>query len=427
MKEEHISIGVIGLGYVGLPLSRLLALKYSVVGFDTNSERVASINQLQDNTLELSAEEIAQVLKQENSTQKGLFITSQAEYLQDCNYFIITVPTPVNSQNKPDTSLLEKASATVGKFLKKGDVVIYESTVYPGCTEQVCVPVLESISGLVFNTDFFVGYSPERINPGDKTHRVENIQKITAGSTFATTQKVDALYRSIIKAGTFPVSSIAVAEAAKIIENTQRDVNIAFMNEVAKICHLVGVSTQEVLKAASTKWNFLPFKPGLVGGHCTGVDPYYLIEKAEQMGYFPSLIKAARSTNESMGTFVAQEVIGLLKQNSIAPRDARVLVMGITFKENCPDARNSKVVDIVNYLQDIVQQVVVYDPYAIAAEVEKEHHLRITSTLEHKQYQAIIVAVAHSAFMHINIEQLKAPKAVVYDVKGILAQADSVL
>src|SRR5680860_895734 len=370
-----IKIAVIGLGYVGLPLARLFATKYPVVGFDINERRINELQSGKDFTLEIEEDILKKVLSETPKMETGLYCSNQLEDISDCNYYIVTVPTPVDSTNRPILIPLYKASETVGKVLKKGDIVIYESTVYPGVTEEECVPVLEKVSGLKFNTDFFVGYSPERINPGDKEHTVEKILKVTSGSTPEIGKKVNELYKSVITAGTHLAPSIKVAEAAKVIENSQRDINIAFVNELAKIFNLLHIDTHAVLEAAGTKWNFLPFKPGLVGGHCIGVDPYYLAQKAQEVGYHPEIILAGRRVNDSMGHYVASEVIKLFVKNDKVIKNAKILVLGITFKENCPDVRNTKVVDVIKNLEDFGTEVTVYDPWANPSEVLKEYGL----------------------------------------------------
>src|SRR6187549_323472 len=376
-------IGIIGLGYVGLPLAVEFGKVIDVVGFDINKERIEELKKGYDRTKEVTAEEL-------RSSGK-LSFSYELDDLRSCNYFIVTVPTPVDEFKKPDLSPLLSASKTVGSVLKKGDIVIYESTVYPGCTEEVCVPELEKVSGLEFNRDFFCGYSPERINPGDKLHRVTTIKKVTSGSTPEVAEKVDQLYRKIIIAGTHKASSLKVAEAAKVIENSQRDVNIAFVNELALIFERIGIDTHEVLEAAGTKWNFLPFKPGLVGGHCIGVDPYYLTHKAESLGYHPQVILSGRRINDNMGVYIANSVIKLMAQNDLPINKARVLMLGITFKENCPDIRNSKVVDVIHELQSFGTHVDIYDPHADSDEVKHEYGLSLTKTLA-KRYHAIVLA-----------------------------------
>lgn len=415
-----IKIGVIGLGYVGLPLARLFATKYPVVGFDINQKRVNELNDGNDFTLEISSELLQQVLVKEFNGGNGLICSSQLEDLHQCNYYIITVPTPVDKNNRPDLTPLYKSSETVGKVLKKGDIVVYESTVYPGLTEEECVPVLERVSGLKFNEDFFAGYSPERINPGDKEHTVEKILKITSGSTPEIGQKVDALYKSVIVAGTHLAPAIKVAEAAKVIENAQRDINIAFVNELAKIFNLLDIDTQAVLEAAGTKWNFLNFKPGLVGGHCIGVDPYYLAQKAQETGYHPEIILAGRRLNDSMGEYVASRIIKLMIKKRIPVDNSKLLMLGITFKENCPDVRNTKIVDVVNALKDYGVNVSIYDPWANPAEVMHEYGLSTVNQLPNEQFDAVVLGVAHKEFLDLNLDTLKNPKSVVYDVKGVL-------
>jgi UDP-N-acetyl-D-galactosamine dehydrogenase len=407
-------IGILGLGYVGLPLAVEFGKVMDVVGFDINKERISELQGGFDRTKEVEASEL--------KTAKGLKYSYTVEDLRAVSYFIITVPTPVDEYKKPDLTPLIKASETTGKVLKKGDIVIYESTVYPGCTEEICVPVLERVSGLKFNIDFFCGYSPERINPGDKLHRVTTIKKVTSGSTPEVAEKVDQLYRKIITAGTHKASSLKVAEAAKVIENSQRDLNIAFVNELALIFERIGIDTHDVLEAAGTKWNFLPFKPGLVGGHCIGVDPYYLTHKAESLGYHPQVILSGRRINDNMGGHIANAVIKLMAQNELPINKADVLVLGITFKENCPDIRNSKVVDVIHELKSFGTNVEIYDPQADAAEVKHEYGLSLISRLE-KKYHAIILAVNHEEFKDLKWEKIKYERAVVYDVKGTLAKS----
>jgi UDP-N-acetyl-D-galactosamine dehydrogenase len=418
--KEKIKIAVIGLGYVGLPLARLFATKYAVVGFDIHKNRVAALKKGIDSTLEIETDVLQAILVSSPGDQNGLFCTKDTHDISNCNYYIVTVPTPVDKNNKPDLNPLIKASETVAKVLKKGDIVIYESTVYPGATEEVCVPVLEKKSGMLFNKDFFVGYSPERINPGDKEHTVEKILKVTSGSTPETGQKVNDLYASVITAGTFLASTIKVAEAAKVIENSQRDINIAFVNELAKIFNLLNIDTQAVLEAASTKWNFLPFKPGLVGGHCIGVDPYYLAQKAQEVGYHPEIILAGRRMNDSMGQYVASEVVKLFVKNDIQVKDAKVLVLGITFKENCPDVRNTRVVDVIQNLKEFGNQVTVYDPWANPSEVKKEYNIETLKNLPDQKFDGIVLAVAHSEFLTIDLSKYLNKNGVIYDVKGVL-------
>lgn len=416
---DKIKIGIIGLGYVGLPLARLFATKYAVIGFDINEERISELKLGKDSTKEVSEEVLKKVLIN-TSDKKGLYFSSELEELKKCNYFIITVPTPVDKNNSPVLTPLIKASETVGKVLKKNDIVIYESTVYPGATEEDCIPVLERTSGLKFNVDFFAGYSPERINPGDKKHTVDKILKVTSGSTKDVGVKVDDLYKSVISAGTHLAPSIKVAEAAKVIENSQRDINIAFVNELAKIFGLMDINTQDVLKAAGTKWNFLPFQPGLVGGHCIGVDPYYLAQKAQEYGYHPEIILAGRRVNDSMGKYVAAEVAKLMIQKDIIVKDSEVLILGITFKENCPDVRNTKAVDLVYELKEYGANVSIYDPHANPSEVKKEYDLISTKELVSKKYDGIILAVAHSEFKSLNFSAIKKEGSIVYDVKNFL-------
>jgi len=417
---SKIKIGIIGLGYVGLPLARLFATKFSVVGFDINQPRIEELKLGQDSTREVSKELLLDVINEENSDEKGLFFASNLEELRGCNYFVVTVPTPVDKNNRPVLTPLIKASETVGSVIKKGDIVIYESTVYPGATEEDCVPILERVSGLVFNKDFFVGYSPERINPGDKKHTVEKILKVTSGSTKEVGEKVNDLYASVITAGTHLAPSIKVAEAAKVIENSQRDINIAFVNELAKIFGLMDINTQDVLEAAGTKWNFLPFKPGLVGGHCIGVDPYYLAQKAQEYGYHPEIILAGRRVNDGMGRYVASEVAKLMIQRDIEVKGAEVLVLGITFKENCPDVRNTKAVDLIYELKDYGANVTIFDPHANSNEVEREYQLASSIVLPKKKFDAVILVVAHKEFLSLDFAELKKEKSIVYDVKNFL-------
>ena len=418
MKKDKIAI--IGLGYVGLPLARLFATKFSVVGFDINSERILELMSGLDSTLEVDNETLNSVLVDDASDANGLYCTKQLEKIKDCNYYIVTVPTPVDKNNRPVLTPLIKASETVGAVLKKGDIVIYESTVYPGATEEDCVPVLEKISGLKFNIDFYAGYSPERINPGDKEHTVEKILKVTSGSTPEIGLKVDSLYKTVITAGTHLAPTIKVAEASKVIENSQRDINIAFVNELAKIFNLMDINTHDVLEAAGTKWNFLPFKPGLVGGHCIGVDPYYLAQKSQEYGYNPEIILAGRRLNDSMGEYVASEVIKLMINKDVRIKNAEILVLGITFKENCPDVRNTKVVDVVAALKGYNTNVTIYDPWANEQEVMHEYGLLSKKEIPITKYDAIILTVAHNEFKELDFSLLKKEKSVVYDVKNIL-------
>jgi len=418
-------IAIIGLGYVGLPLARLFATKYPTVGFDINKTRIGELNTGYDSTFEVDSNELKEVLMTESSNEKGLFCTDDLSILKECNIYIVTVPTPVDKNNRPDLTPLYKASETVGAVLKKGDIVIYESTVYPGVTEEECVPVLEKVSGLKFNIDFFAGYSPERINPGDKEHTVEKILKVTAGSNPEIGIVVDELYKSVITAGTHLAPSIKVAEAAKVIENSQRDINIAFVNELAKIFNLMNIDTHAVLEAAKTKWNFLPFQPGLVGGHCIGVDPYYLAQRAQEFGYHPEIILAGRRLNDSMGEYIASRVVKLMIKKGITVNGANLLMLGITFKENCPDVRNTKIVDMVGALEDYGIALTIYDPWASPAEVKHEYNIVSTQSLPDQQFDAVVLGVAHKEFQNLNISKLQKKTAVVYDVKGILKeQAD---
>lgn len=413
-------ISIIGLGYVGLPLARLFATQYNVIGFDINKPRVKELMSGTDSTLEVEDKVLQAVLKKQPDALNGLYCTAQLEDIASAQIYIVTVPTPVDKNNRPVLTPLYKASETVGAVLKKGDIVIYESTVYPGATEEECVPVLEKTSGLVFNKDFFVGYSPERINPGDKEHTVEKILKVTSGSTPEIGEEVDQLYKSVITAGTHLAPSIKVAEASKVIENSQRDINIAFVNELAKIFNLLQIDTQAVLEAAGTKWNFLKFSPGLVGGHCIGVDPFYLAQKAQEVGYHPEIILAGRRLNDSMGAYVAAEVIKLMLAKDIMVKNANVLVLGITFKENCPDVRNTKVVDVINQLKEYGVNVTIFDPLANPDEVEKEYGMRNITQLGDDAYDGIVLAVAHKEFLELDYQALAASKAAIYDVKGIL-------
>ena len=426
--NTNIKIAIIGLGYVGLPLARLFATQYSVVGFDINQSRIDALKLGNDNTLEIDSDSLQQVLVETSSQNKGLYCTSSLDEIADCTYYIVTVPTPVDKNNRPDLTPLYKASETVGKVLKKGDIVIYESTVYPGVTEEECVPVLEKISGLHFNVDFFAGYSPERINPGDKEHTVDKILKVTSGSTPEIGQKVNQLYQSVITAGTHLAPSIKVAEAAKVIENSQRDINIAFVNELAKIFNILEIDTQAVLEAAGTKWNFLPFKPGLVGGHCIGVDPYYLAQKAQENGYHPEIILAGRRLNDSMGDYVASQVVKLMIKNGVTINGASLLMLGITFKENCPDVRNTKIVDVIRALEDYGITVSLYDPWANPVEVLHEYGLTTHHQIPKATFDAIVLGVAHQEFLDLDLGGLKNKNSVVYDVKGVLGdQADGKL
>lgn len=427
MSTQH-KIGIIGLGYVGLPLARLFATKYPVVGFDINQKRIEELNQGTDHTLEVEDEVLQSVLVKENpftTNSNGLYCSNNLDDIKDANIYVVTVPTPVDKHNRPDLTPLYKSSETVGKVLSKGDIVIYESTVYPGVTEEECIPVLEKISGLKFNEDFFAGYSPERINPGDKEHTVEKILKVTSGSTPEIGEIVNDIYKSVIVAGTHLAPTIKVAEAAKVIENSQRDINIAFVNELAKIFNLLEIDTHAVLEAAGTKWNFLPFKPGLVGGHCIGVDPYYLAQKAQEKGYHPEIILAGRRLNDSMGQYVASQVVKTMIKKDIKVNGAKVLNLGITFKENCPDVRNTKAVDVIEALQDYSLEVVTYDPWANPAEVNHEYGMSIMNKLESEKFDAIILTVAHKEFTELDLTQYLKEGGVIYDVKGILEECDN--
>jgi len=411
-------ICVIGLGYVGLPLAHAFSSKYKVIGFDISQWRIDELSKGYDRTLELSTEQVKEAIK------NGMKFTLDVETIKDCNIYIVTVPTPIDKNKRPDLTPLIKASETVGKVLKKGDIVIYESTVYPGATEEDCVPVLEKFSNLIFNKDFFCGYSPERINPGDKEHTVTKILKVTAGSTPEIGRKVDELYASIITAGTHLAPTIKVAEAAKVIENSQRDINIAFVNELAIIFNKLGINTSDVLAAAGTKWNFLPFKPGLVGGHCIGVDPYYLTHKAQAVGYNPEIILAGRRLNDNMGIYVANQVIKLMIKKGHKIEGSKVLVLGITFKENCPDIRNSRVIDVIEELKEFGCNIDVYDPWASDEEVKHEYNLDLTKELKVVKYEAIVLAVAHNEFKQL---KLKTEFNVIFDIKSILDETDGVL
>ena len=418
--KEQIKIAIIGLGYVGLPLARLFATKYPVIGFDINKERVLELIKGIDTTLEVEHELLQEVLVTNPTDANGLYCTTDISDIENCSYYIVTVPTPVDKNNKPDLTPLIKSSETVGKVLKKGAIVIYESTVYPGATEEICVPVLEQFSGLTFNKDFYVGYSPERINPGDKEHTVEKILKVTSGSTPEIGEKVNNLYADVITAGTHLAPTIKVAEAAKVIENSQRDINIAFVNELAKIFNILAIDTQAVLEAAGTKWNFLPFKPGLVGGHCIGVDPYYLAQKAQEVGYHPEIILAGRKMNDSMGSYVASEVIKLFVKNDIPIKKASILLLGITFKENCPDVRNTRVVDVIRNLEEFGTQVTAFDPWASPDEVKHEYAIETVNKMPQTKFDGIVLAVAHKEFLDIDFSQYLNANGIIYDVKGVL-------
>ncbi|WP_291078022.1 MULTISPECIES: nucleotide sugar dehydrogenase [unclassified Empedobacter] len=426
MNQQH-KIAVIGLGYVGLPLARLFATKYPVVGFDINQKRIAELNNGVDSTLEVENNVLQNVLVKQNpfiQVENGLFCSSDITDIEDATIYVVTVPTPVDKNNRPDLTPLKKASETVGKVLKPNDIVIYESTVYPGVTEEECIPVLEHSSGLKFNQDFYAGYSPERINPGDKKHTVEKILKVTSGSTPEIGKIVDDLYKSVIVAGTHLAPTIKVAEASKVIENSQRDINIAFINELSKIFSLMDIDTNDVLEAAGTKWNFLPFKPGLVGGHCIGVDPFYLAQKAQEIGYYSELILAARRLNDSMGAFVASQVVKLLINNDIKVKGAKILNLGITFKENCPDIRNSKAIDVIHALEEYGIEVSTFDPWANQKEVEKEYKINIMNELSNQRYDAIILTVSHDEFLNLQLTDYLKENGVIYDVKGALPKEE---
>lgn len=421
MKKK---IAIIGLGYVGLPLAVEFAKHRAVIGFEISKARIKELNEGHDPTLEVEDQDLQSVLVNEHhGLEKGLYLTDSLTFIQDCQIYIIAVPTPTDKNNRPDLTPLIKASETVGKVISKGDIVIYESTVYPGATEEDCIPVVEQTSGLKFNTDFYAGYSPERINPGDKVHTLTTIKKVTSGSTPEIGKEVNDLYSEIITAGTHLASSIKVAEAAKVIENSQRDINIAFVNELSKIFNLMGIDTLEVLEAAGTKWNFLPFRPGLVGGHCIGIDPYYLAQKAQEVGYHPEIILAGRRLNDSMGAYVASEVVKLMLKSGKPVKDNKALMLGITFKENCPDIRNTRAIDIYNELKSYGMDVDIFDPWANPEEVKHEYGINILSKYpKNNNFGAIILAVAHNEFMEIDLKEHKNNGAVIFDVKGILDQ-----
>ena len=426
--EKEYKIAVIGLGYVGLPLARLFATKYPVVGFDINQNRIEELKSGTDSTLEVESDVLKSVLVDRNpfnQNKNGFFASSDIQDIKEANIYVVTVPTPVDKHNRPDLTPLYKSSETVGKVLSKRDIVIYESTVYPGVTEEECIPVLERVSGMKFNEDFFAGYSPERINPGDKEHTVEKILKVTSGSTPEIGEIVNNIYKSVIVAGTHLAPTIKVAEAAKVIENSQRDINIAFVNELAKIFNLLEIDTHEVLKAAGTKWNFLPFKPGLVGGHCIGVDPYYLAQKAQENGYHPEIILAGRRLNDSMGQYVASQLVKCMIKKDISINGGEVLNLGITFKENCPDVRNTKAVDVIHGLEDYSLKVTTFDPWANPEEVAHEYGLTVANEIPDQKFDAIILTVAHKEFMSLNLKDYLKQDGVIYDVKGILEDCDS--
>ena len=413
MKRE-IKIAVIGLGYVGLPLARLFSTKYETVGFDLNQSRVDALNAGHDATLEVADDLLQKALK------NGFKCTTSLDEIRDCNFYVVAVPTPVDVNNRPDLKPLWGASETVGKVITKGDIVVYESTVYPGVTEEECLPVVERVSGLKFNVDFFAGYSPERINPGDKEHTVEKIKKVTSGSTPEIADIVDGVYNSVLVNGTHKAPSIKVAEASKIIENSQRDVNIAFMNELAKIFNAMGIDTRDVIEAASSKWNFIKLNPGLVGGHCISVDPYYLIQKAQVYGVLPRIMFAARRLNDGMGAYVANQTVKCMNKKGMMVKDAKILILGVTFKENCPDIRNTKVVDIYHTLKEYTDNITIYDPWANKQDVMHEYGVAIVNELPQKKYDAVILAVAHNEFKTLAVRSLlSSENGVVYDVKGV--------
>ncbi len=411
---DNIKIGVIGLGYVGLPLARLFSTKFETIGYDINLQRVDALMGGHDSTLEVSDELLQEALN------KGFRCTTNLEDIRECNFYVVTVPTPIDENKVPDLRPLISASKSIGKIISKGDIVVYESTVYPGVTEEECVPIIESVSGLTFNQDFFAGYSPERINPGDKEHTVEKIVKVTSGSTPEVAKLIDTVYSSVITAGTHLASSIKVAEAAKVIENAQRDINIAFVNELAKIFNKMGIDTQEVLTAAGTKWNFLPFKPGLVGGHCIGIDPYYLAQAAQRYGYHPEIILSGRRINDSMGKYVANQVIKLMLKKGIQVLGSHILVLGFTFKENCPDVRNTRVIDIVNTLKEYNAEVTVHDPWINPEVAKHEYGVEVLTTLPKEKFDAVILAVAHNEFKSLDLSQITNGDKVIFDVKGVL-------
>lgn len=415
MDMKDTKIGVIGLGYVGLPLARLFSTKFPTVGFDMNQRRVDALMAGHDATLEVSDD-----LLQEAIGKHGFVCTTDLEKIRDCNFYVVAVPTPVDENNRPDLAPLQGASETVGKVISKGDVVVYESTVYPGVTEEECLPVVERVSGLKFNKDFFAGYSPERINPGDKLHTVEKIQKVTSGSTPEVADYVDSVYNAVLINGTHKAPSIRVAEASKIIENSQRDVNIAFMNELAKIFNAMGIDTHDVIDAAATKWNFIKLSPGLVGGHCISVDPYYLIQKAQVYGVLPRVMYNARRLNDGMGAYVANQTVKCMNKKGVMVKDAKILILGITFKENCPDIRNTKVVDIYHTLQEYTDNITVCDPWAASDRVEKEYGIGVVREVPDGKFDAVILAVAHKEFLSLDVRSLVRDGGVVYDVKGVL-------
>lgn len=415
---NDIKIAVIGLGYVGLPLARLFSTKFPTIGFDKSSLRVEKLMSGHDDTLEVSDDLLKEAIE-----KHGFRCTSSLEEIKDCNFYVVAVPTPVDENNRPDLKPLWSASESVGKVISKGDVVVYESTVYPGVTEEECLPVVEKVSGLKFNQDFFAGYSPERINPGDKLHTVEKIKKVTSGSTAEIAELVDKVYNSVLLNGTHKAPSIKVAEASKIIENSQRDVNIAFMNELAKIFNAMGIDTHDVIEAAASKWNFIKLSPGLVGGHCISVDPYYLIQKAQVYGVLPRVMSNARRLNDGMGAYVANQTIKTMNKKGVLVKDADILILGITFKENCPDIRNTKVVDIYHTLNEYTDNITIYDPWAGVESVKKEYGINIVKKIDNKKYDAVILAVAHNEFLTLDIKSLLKENSVVYDVKGVLERS----
>ena len=417
MEQKDIKIAVIGLGYVGLPLARLFSTKYKTVGFDMNQARVDALMQGHDTTLEVSDD-----LLQDAISKHGFICTSDLEEIRHCNFYVVAVPTPVDENNRPDLQPLRGASETVGKVISKGDIVVYESTVYPGVTEEECLPVVERVSGLKYNVDFFAGYSPERINPGDKLHTVEKIKKVTSGSTPEIADIVDGVYNAVLVNGTHKAPSIRVAEASKIIENSQRDVNIAFMNELAKIFNAMGIDTHDVIEAASSKWNFIKLSPGLVGGHCISVDPYYLIQKAQVYGVLPRIMSNTRRLNDGMGDYVANQTIKLMNKKGILVKNARMLILGVTFKENCPDIRNTKVVDIYHTLEEYTNDLTVYDPWANADHVKHEYGIEITNEQPQGLFDAVILAVAHQEFLQMDVRSMVKDQGVIYDVKGVLSR-----
>lgn len=415
MQPQEIKIAVIGLGYVGLPLARLFSTKYKTIGFDMNQSRVDALMSGHDATLE-----VADDLLQDAISNHGFVCTTDLEQIRSCNFYVVAVPTPVDDNNRPDLRPLWGASETVGKVIGKGDIVVYESTVYPGVTEEECLPVVEKTSGLKFNVDFYAGYSPERINPGDKEHTVEKIKKVTSGSTPEVADIVDGVYNSVLVNGTHKAPSMKVAEASKIIENTQRDINIAYMNELAKIFNAMGIDTHDVIEAASSKWNFIKLSPGLVGGHCISVDPYYLIQKAQVYGVLPRVMFDARRLNDGMGAYVAEQAIKCMNKKGVMVKDAKILLLGITFKENCPDIRNTKIVDIYHTLADYTRNITVYDPWANAAHVKHEYGIEVVNELPAEQFDCVILGVAHKQFLSLDIKSLVREGGVIYDVKGIL-------